>query len=429
MRFRRANNTHRALSVIAAIVMLVVVKAVMWPPAVSAEKQTELPDDQCVKCHQEIEIMPEGLVPHDVHLQDGLSCAGCHGGDPASDDEDAAMSPEAGFVGVPSKSEISAFCGKCHSNIDFMRGYQPRIPTDQVAQYETSEHGKALAEGDVKVAGCVDCHTSHGILPARDSRSSVHPLNVPHTCKRCHSDAEYMKEYGISTDQFEEYAKSVHGVALLENQDTGLPACNDCHGNHGAAPPQVASIRHVCGHCHVNNMRYFEGSTMAVAFKANGFHACEECHGNHGVQKTTDDMVGVGEESTCTGCHDDGDAGYRAAEAIRAHLGELVSAYDEADARREEVHRKGMDDVEIEFLLQESHQSLIQARTLVHTFDPEKVGEMTAGGVAKARTALELAVEQVEEYDFRRRGFGLATIFITVLIVALYLTIRQMEAK
>ncbi|UCH85090.1 MAG: cytochrome c3 family protein [Candidatus Latescibacterota bacterium] len=428
MGFYEAEKTHRVLSIVTAIAILVVFQLLMWPSSVSAEQEAELPDDQCVRCHQEMEILPEGFVPHDVHLQDGLSCAGCHGGDPTSDDEDAAMSPEAGFVGVPSKSETSAFCGKCHSDIEFMRGYLPRIPTDQIAQYATSGHGKGLAAGDVKVAGCVDCHTSHGILPASDSRSSVHALNVPHTCKRCHSDAEYMSGYGIRTDQFEKFAESVHGVALFENQDTGSPACNDCHGNHGASPPQVESIRQVCGHCHVNNMLYFNASTMAVAFKANGFHACEECHGNHGVKKTTDDMVGVGEESTCVGCHD-GDAGYRAAEVIREHLRELVSAYEEAEVWRTEVHRKGMDDVEIGFLLQESHQNLIKARTLVHTFDPEKVGEMTTGGVAKARTALELAVEQVEEYDFRRRGFGLATIFITILIVALFLRIRQMEAK
>jgi hypothetical protein len=175
-------------------------------------------------------------------------------------------------------------------------------------------------------------------------------------------------------------------------------------------------------------MQYFVASEKAVAFKANGFHACEECHGNHGVEKTFDDMVGTGENSTCIDCHD-GDVGYDAAKLIREHLRELVSTYEEAEARRNDVHRKGMDDVEIGFLLQESHQSLIQARTLVHTFEPEKVGEMTTGGVVKAQSAIALAVEQVEEYDFRRRGFGLATIFITILIVALFLRIRQMEAK
>ncbi|MEJ2720216.1 MAG: hypothetical protein P8181_03620 [bacterium] len=337
------------------------------------------------------------------------------------------MSPEAGFIGVPSKRQQPSLCGACHSDIDFMRDYLPRIATDQATQYATSQHGKLLAEGDDNVASCADCHTAHAVLPASDSRSSVHAFNVPNTCKRCHSDPDYMKQYGIPTDQFAKFSTSVHGVALLEDQDPGAPACNDCHGNHGAVPPDVTSIRQVCGHCHVNNMQYFAASKMAVAFEENGYHGCEECHGNHGVQKTFDDMVGTGEQSVCIACHD-GDAGYEAAKQIREDLRQLVSVYEEAEARKAEVHRKGMDDVEIGFMLQESHQSLVKARTLVHTFDPAKVGEMTGGGVAKAQSAIELAKEQVKEYYFRRRGFGLATIFITILIVALFLKLRHMES-
>ncbi|UCG52001.1 MAG: cytochrome c3 family protein, partial [Candidatus Latescibacterota bacterium] len=414
----------KSLPILATTLGFVLALVSIRATVIFAERETGLPDDQCVACHQESEVLPEDLLTEDVHLQPGLSCAGCHGGDPTSEDEDVAMSPEAGFVGVPSSRAVSEFCGKCHSNIDFMRGYLPRIPTDQVAQYATSVHGKRLAEGDTKVADCVSCHTAHGILPASDSRSSVYALNVPFTCKRCHSDADYMKDYDIPTDQFEEFSVSVHGVALLENQDTGSPACNDCHGNHGATPPQITSIRQVCGQCHVNNMKYFNESKMAAAFEENGYHGCEECHGNHEVAKTNDDMVGVGEQSVCLDCHED-DAGYESAREIREQLRQLITAYEKAESKKAEVHRKGMDDVEIGFLLQESHQNLVQARTLVHTLDPQKVGEMTREGVTKAQTAFEMAIEQVKEYRFRRRGFGLATIFITILVVALYFKIRH----
>jgi len=47
----------------------------------------------------------------------------------------------------------------------------------------------------------------------------------------------------------------------------------------------------------------------------------------------------------------------------------------------------------------------------------------------KARQALELSASEVKEYRFRRQGFGLATILITILVVALYLKIRQMEGR
>ena len=384
-------------------------------------------DNQCIVCHTDEDYMPEDYFEDDIHLRVGLGCVGCHGGDPTSDDEDVAMSEEAGFVGVPSKEEIPEFCGKCHSDINFMREYRPRIATDQVAQYYTSFHGQRLLEGDHKVADCTSCHTAHSILEANDARSTVYPLNVPATCAHCHADADYMASYSIPTNQYAKYKDSVHGKALLEDQDTGAPACNDCHGNHGAMPPGLTAVRQVCGSCHVNNMRYFASSRMGEAFEEEELHGCEECHGNHAVAKTSDDMVGTSEAAVCLDCHDDGDDGFEAARAIHDHLTGLVTRYEEALAKQEEVERIGMDDVDIVFLLQESHQALIQARTLIHTFDPEKVAPKTEEGRARADSAITLAGIQIREHEIRRRGFGLATLFTTILIIALFLKIRQME--
>ncbi len=421
---------HRFL--ISGMLVLLVVLLAPGGPLLADEEQPAGKGeavDHCVSCHTSEDMLPEGHSEADVHMKPGLSCAGCHGGDPSSDDPDVAMSKKAGFRGVPARADIPAFCGRCHSDIEFMRRYQPRIPTDQVTQYYTSVHGHRLKTGDTKVADCTSCHTSHAILPASDTRSSVHALNVPATCGHCHGDAGYMASYGIPTDQYEKFKGSVHGVALLENQDTGAPACNDCHGNHGATPPGITSIGQVCGHCHVNNMQYFSDSPMGRAFAAEGYHGCEECHGNHGVKKTSDSMVGTAEASVCMNCHADGDDGYVAAGKIYGELTALDSLYTQAVSAQEEVRRIGMDDVEIAYMLQESHQSLIQARTLVHTFDPERVGEKTGEGVEKAKGALEAAAAQVREFDVRRRGFGLATLFTTVLVVALFFYIRQMEGS
>jgi predicted CXXCH cytochrome family protein len=384
-------------------------------------------EDQCIVCHIEEEILPEHFNKNDIHLQAGLSCAGCHGGDPTSDDMDESMDPDNGFIGVPSKKEIPKFCGKCHSNINIMREFQPRIPTDQVDQYYTSVHGEKLKKGDKKVADCTSCHTAHSIFPAKDSRSTVYDLNVPITCKKCHADPIYMKEYGIPTDQFMKYSESVHGKMLLENQDTGAPACNDCHGNHGAMPPGITSVTHVCGTCHVNNMQYFSKTKMAREFEKLEIHGCEACHGNHDVKKPFDNMVGTSDKSVCTNCHDKAEKGYNVAEKINGQLTRLVASYDSAVIKQNKIQVIGMDDVEINYLLQESHQSLIQARTLVHTFDPEKVGEKTNEGINKAKIALDLSIKEIKDYNSRRRGFGIATLFITVLAIALFLKIREME--
>jgi len=232
----------------------------------------------CIDCHVENDLMPEFYLEADVHQKAGMSCAGCHGGDPTAEDMDESMSFENGYIGIPTKQEIPAFCGKCHSDIEFMRVYQPRIPTDQEDQYFTSMHGQKLAAGDQGVAQCGSCHTSHGILPANDPRSSVHPFNIPVTCDRCHGDSELMADRGHNTRQFSEYSKSVHGLALLERGDSGAPACNDCHGNHGAAPPGAESVSHICGSCHMNNIEFFKNSKMGQSFESAEYHSCEQCH-------------------------------------------------------------------------------------------------------------------------------------------------------
>jgi len=422
--------THRRTVKYIILLVLPTFCLFFFQTLVIAQDMSQLAEeDQCINCHTDEEILPEDFNKNDIHLQSGLSCSGCHGGDPTKNDMDEAMDPKAGYIGVPSKKDIPQFCGKCHSGINIMREYQPRIPVDQVDQYFTSIHGQKLKQGDKKVADCTNCHTNHGILSAKDPRSTVYPLNIPETCDQCHGDADYMRDYKIPTNQFDEFARGVHGKKLLEDRDTGSPACNDCHGNHGAMPPGIASISHVCGMCHVNNMQYFSSSTMGDVFAEQELHACEECHGNHNVPGTSDDMVGIGEESTCMNCHDEGDAGYDAAFEINRKLKQSVAIYDSAEVQQREVHRVGMNDVEINFLLQDAHQSLIEARTLVHTFDPDRVGEKTDEGVQKAKAAIQLAEQEISDYNTRRHGFGIATIFITLLVVALFFKIRDMEKR
>ena len=384
-------------------------------------------EDQCIACHQELEMLPEDFEIYDVHLRSGLSCAGCHGGDPSSDDEDIAMSPENGFVGVPSRKEIPKFCGKCHSNPEFMRDFHPGLATDQVSQYFTSVHGKKFLSGDKKVAICINCHTTHGILASNDPRSSVYPLNVPQTCRKCHSNSVYMKAYPIPSNQYELYAESVHGIALLENKDIGAPACNDCHGNHGATPPGLTSVTFICGSCHVINMEFFRQTRMAQAFEDMQFHGCEQCHGYHAIKKTSDKLVGVNKESFCINCHEDGDTGYEAAKNIKFHILELVSLYDSASTKATDVQIKGMNDIDIGFLLQEGRQNLIESRTLIHTFDLEKVKAKTEKGKKVVNEAIDLAEKEFDKYYTRRRGFAIATVVLVIFAVALFLKIRDIE--
>ncbi len=420
------NQNHASFLCLAAMAVLV-----LWAAGLrAAEDDPPLSEtDQCLSCHLDDDVMPQDYGEHDIHMQKGLSCAGCHGGDPANDDMDDSMSPAAGYVGIPDKKDIPRFCGKCHSDIDFMRQYQPAIQTDQAEQYGHSVHGAKLMRGDTSVAVCTSCHSGHNIMPASDPRSTVYALNVPETCNKCHGDAQYMKKYDIPTDQYEKFKKSVHGQALLEEQDTGAPACNDCHGNHGAMPPGITSISHVCGTCHINNMEYFAGTKMAAGFKKKKLHGCEECHGNHEVPKPSDKMIGDDKSSVCAQCHESGDKGFLTARVLRTRLDTLAAAYRKASVMKERVNSLGMDDLDIEFILQEAKQSLTKARTMIHTFDTLKVSALTTEGLVKNQQAIREARVQIEAYYIRRKGLGASTFIITLLIVALYLKIREIERR
>jgi hypothetical protein len=383
--------------------------------------------DQCYKCHKENHGLPKDYSDNDIHRK--LKCSSCHGGDPRSDDISVAMDPSNGFVGVPTKAEIPKFCGKCHSDINIMRTYQPRIATDQVAQYSTSVHGKKLLAGDKNVAECASCHTAHNILAVKDPRSTVYKFNVPSTCNKCHGDANLMKGYKLPHNQLAEYTKSVHGIALFEKKDVGAPACNDCHGNHGATPPGITSIARVCGSCHVKNMEYFETSRMAKVFEEKDFHGCEQCHTNHSVKKTSDEMLGVEAGSKCLECHKQGDSGFASAEKLKRFINNLKKNFDLATVKYEEVKQKGMNDVDIGFALQDAKQSIIQIRTLIHTFDTTKVGVQYKDGLGISNKAILLADTQIDEYYTRRNGFAVATASFMVFAVALYFIIKEKQKR
>ena len=400
---------------------------------VSAQKENKTiqspKEDHCYSCHKENDNLPKDFSENDIHHHANISCSSCHGGDPTSGDQEIAMSPSKGFVGAPKHKDIPKFCGKCHSNINIMRVFQPRIATDQVEQYYTSIHGKKLLAGDGNVAECASCHSAHAILPAKDPRSTVYALNVPGTCNKCHGNSELMKKYNLPSNQLEEYSKSVHGVALLKMKDLGAPACNDCHGNHGAMPPGVTSISHVCGTCHVSNMEYFNSTGMAKAFEEQDFHGCEQCHGNHAVLKPADEMIGVGKDSKCVDCHSSGDEGYAVAKRIYSSLTNLKNQFSLADAKYLEVKKKGMNDVEIGFLLQDAKQALIQSRTLIHTFDSTKVGAKTKDGIEISNKAALLAQKEIDEYYTRRNGFAVATLVFLLVVIVLYFKIKDKEKK
>jgi predicted CXXCH cytochrome family protein len=386
---------------------------------------------QCLTCHKDIES-DEGPAHDfilDVHYQKGLGCQDCHGGDPKLDDMDKVRT-SAGYRGAPKRADIPAFCGRCHSDAAYMHEHNPALPTDQLDKYKTSMHGKQLYQkGDNKVATCVSCHTAHKIGNASLPHATTNPANLPSTCGACHSDATYMAEYGIPTDQEKLYRTSVHGNALYVKKDLTAPVCNDCHGNHGAAPPGTKSLSAVCGTCHAIEASLYTGSPHKAAFEEQGLPMCETCHSNHGIVKPTHALIGLKEGQLCATCHsaEDNNRASHEIDSMSAAFVSVISAADSARHLVNEAGARGMMITDEEFALKEIDQILIHMRSSVHAFAADSLAPQAKEGIEKSNKVQTDAAGLIDEYYFRRWGLGVASGLITLLALALYLKIRSLD--
>jgi len=404
----------------------VCVLALILTPVLQAQTK-----NSCLDCHfaldPPLQVTQEQFA-QDIHAQRGLTCAACHGGDSTSEDPERSMGRAAGFRGKIQRGAIPALCASCHSDASYMRQFNPSLRTDQLSQYRTSVHGQRLARGDTKVAVCTDCHAVHGLRPASDSRSKVHPLNVAETCSRCHSNADYMKPYSIPTDQFAAYSASVHHEALVVRGDLSAPTCTTCHGNHGAAPPGVASVEFVCSTCHVFQAQLFDSSPHKAAFAAMGLGACVTCHSNHRIQHPTDAMIGTGPDAVCLNCHSDGDPGYKAAEKMHAQLKALESAIARADNVLKRAEQSGMEVSEAKLEQSQARDALTKARVTIHGFATARVAADIQEGLKVTARTFDAGVAALKERDYRRMGLGISLLAIVVVLIGLRLYIRKIEA-
>jgi|ERR1035437_165301 hypothetical protein len=387
--------------------------------------------DSCLDCHS---AMPEPMgvtqekFSQDIHAQKGLTCASCHGGDATSYDPDQAMSRKAGWKGKIDRKQIPQLCGSCHSNPAYIRQFNPSLRTDQLDQYHTSMHGKRLAAGDTKVAVCTDCHSVHDLRAPSDLRSTVNPVNVAKTCSRCHSDADYMKSYGIPTDQFAKYNTSVHHDAMVVRGDLSAPTCTTCHGNHGAVPPGVDKVQNVCANCHAFQAQMYEKSTHSKAFQAASLPGCVVCHSNHGIQLPSDAMLGTGPGGVCMRCHTPGDHCDRARAEIQSNLIQLDGAIKDADQALRLAESSGMEVSEARLGQDQARDSLTKARVTIHSFQTALVNQDIQAGMKIAAANLKAGKDAMVERNHRRIGLGICLIAIALMLVGLWLYIRKLES-
>jgi len=224
-------------------------------------------------------------------------------------------------------------CEACHTNIktfphpaityqtrrELSRSYYEACKKCHPANYDKTMdgvHAKAAAAGNLNAPICTDCHGAHDVQPPAQPRS-----RISQTCSQCHQDV-----YNI-------YKDSVHGEALIKEDNPDVPVCTDCHGVHNIQDPRTAQFRvetpELCAGCHADPKRMskyglstdvyslyqtsWHGVDIAV-YKANWptiWHdsaVCTDCHGVHDIRKTEDPKSSVNPANllaTCQKCHKD----------------------------------------------------------------------------------------------------------------------------
>jgi hypothetical protein len=141
----------------------------------------------------------------------------------------------------------------------------------------------------------------------------------------------------------EAYSKSVHGAALLEDENLDVPTCADCHRAHDMIHPKSGAARidspQMCGNCHTNEkmMKKYKLSTSVLSSYLSDFHGattelqqeqkgqpgvepggalCVDCHGIHDITKVNDPnsrVIQANLVKTCQKCHKEATANFPAA--------------------------------------------------------------------------------------------------------------------
>ncbi len=159
--------------------------------------------DTCKECHEEQYNKAHNSV-HQIAFDEGNKnaavCMDCHNPHTQS----RLTGKTSGELTASARLHIPETCAQCHSTI--------------YDQYKTSVHGNALTEeGNTDVPTCIDCHGVHDI---QDPTTVSFRNSTPFLCANCHTDAEIMDKYKISTNVLNSYVADFHGttVKLFEEE-------------------------------------------------------------------------------------------------------------------------------------------------------------------------------------------------------------------
>jgi hypothetical protein len=283
-----------------------------------AARAEDNPNDTCLACHADktlttkragrtVSLFVEAKK-FSSSIHGSLSCTNCHADLEGKD--------------LPHETPLKRVdCGACHG--------------EEAKQHAKSLHGRAVARGDALAPRCASCHGNHDILPAKDPRSPVSPMNVPFTCGKCHREGtpvqtqRKIEQHNI----IENYAESMHGEALLKKGLTVTANCASCHTAHNILPhtdPSSsiarANIAKTCTRCHARiedvHRKTIKGELWEK--EAHVLPACVDCHQPHKVRKVfyTQGMA----DADCMRCHANENLKARDGRPLAVHVAEVASS-------------------------------------------------------------------------------------------------------
>lgn len=277
------------------------------------EHQDSLKPNQvsnCYACHDDIAKIHKESV-HGISLAEGMEdaakCWDCHGSHDIKD-------VKADDSRVNDKN-IGQTCGACHDDPDFEKKHKMSFKFPEKT-YSKSIHGLLNIAGDKNSASCVSCHGVHDIKNRVQVGSQISPINLPHTCAKCHSEV------------VAEYKNSIHWIRVQRGIKEA-PVCNDCHSEHSIAEINdkdkkknlLRMQENTCIRCHADKTmnKKFGESGKQVAQYLNSYHGlaslrggnnnaalCIDCHGVHSIWPKSNPASSVNENNvthTCRKCH------------------------------------------------------------------------------------------------------------------------------
>jgi predicted CXXCH cytochrome family protein len=277
--------------------------------AVAGGKTTASEKQYCLGCHRhdltmtmrngETVSLKADTAAMDASVHAKLSCFDCHFGFSMTEHPKRNFKTARDFSLAHAES-----CRRCHF--------------DKYTKTMESIHYTMLSQGNLKAPVCTDCHGAHSVAQARVDR-----VKSARRCEKCHADI------------YNTYVTSVHGSALVNEQNADVPICVDCHTAHTILDARTQDFREkvpeICGQCHANKdlmekyglytgvvnsyLQDFHGVTLklykqekaaATGVSRKSIATCVDCHGVHDITRTSGpgtNLVKARLVKRCQKCH------------------------------------------------------------------------------------------------------------------------------